>query len=115
MKELKQVIILRNDINMSCGKKIAQASHASLKSYKDAPEKEKTGWEKQGSKKITVEADKEQLQKKLEKAKALQIPNGLITDAGKTELEPQTITALALGPAPKAKINKVTSDLPLVK
>jgi len=41
MNDLKQVIVLRTDVGMSTGKMIAQACHASLKSYKKASDKAK--------------------------------------------------------------------------
>ena len=115
MNDLKQVIVLRTDVGMSTGKMIAQACHASLKSYKKASDKAKSQWESTGSKKIAVENDEDSLQEKLQQAKTLQIPAALISDAGHTELKPGTKTALAIGPAESAKIDQITSELKLIK
>lgn len=115
MMQLKQVIVLNNDIEISTGKKISQACHASLKAYKKTSEEEKAAWCSEGSKKIVLEADKRQVQQRFEDAKALQIPAALITDAGLTEVEPGTVTALALGPAEEDKIDNVTGNLQLVE
>jgi len=115
MNDPKQVIILRTDIGMSKGKIIAQACHASLNASKKASDEAISDWESEGSKKIAVENDDESLHQKLETAKTLQIPAALISDAGHTELEPGTQTALAIGPAESSKIDQITGDLKLIK
>ena len=115
MSDVKQVIILRNDLDMSKGKMIAQACHASLKSYEKASDSVVSDWKSSGMKKISVENDDTSLEKKLEAAKALQIPAALISDAGRTELKPGTSTALGVGPADSKKVDKITGELKLIK
>jgi len=115
MDDLKQVIVLRSDLGMSKGKLIAQACHASLKSYEKASDKVVSDWKSSGMKKVVVENGDGSLEEKLESAKGLQIPAALITDAGRTELEPGTKTALGVGPAESNKIDKVTGELKLIK
>ena len=47
-------------------------------------------------------------------AKEKGIPTKKIMDAGKTQVDPGTITVMALGPAPKKKIDEVTGKLSLL-
>ena len=115
MKDLKQVIVLRSDLEMSKGKMIAQACHASLKSYKKASDNAKSDWEGSGGKKVAVENSGGSLQEKLEMAKTLQIPAALVKDAGHTEVSPGTVTALGIGPAESSKIDQITGELKLIK
>ncbi|MGQ9551871.1 MAG: peptidyl-tRNA hydrolase, partial [Candidatus Bathycorpusculaceae bacterium] len=42
------------------------------------------------------------------------LPNVLIVDRGLTEIPPDTITCLGIGPAPAEKIDKLTGRLPLL-
>lgn len=115
MSQFKQVIVLREAQGMSKGKQISQACHASLKSYEKADSKVQEKWKKQGSKKVVVDAGENKLEERFERAKTLQMPAALVKDAGLTEVEPGTVTALGIGPGEENKIDKVTGDLKLIK
>ena len=113
--EYKQVILIRTDLKMSKGKMSAQAAHASteavLKSHKDDIAK----WRKQGMKKAVLRADsKQDLLKYKQQAEDIGLITALITDAGRTELEPGTITCLGIGPDKEEKIDKITGELKLI-
>jgi len=113
----KQVIILRADLNMSCGKAAAQACHASVaaseKTRRDHPSWWRE-WMREGQRKIILKVDSEgELLRREREARDAGIPSALITDMGLTELPPGTITALGIGPAPESLIDKITGDLPL--
>ncbi len=113
MGELKQVILVRTDIKMSKGKTAVQVAHASVEAVFNTNKKLVSNWRKEGMKKITLKVDSLEELKKFEKqATDNNLPTALITDAGHTELPPKTITALAIGPAPSIKIDKITQDLP---
>jgi PTH2 family peptidyl-tRNA hydrolase len=49
-----------------------------------------------------------------EQANDLSLPNALIVDRGLTEVPPDTITCLGIGPAPAEQIDKLTGKLPLL-
>ena len=115
MKEFKQVILVRKDIKMSKGKIAAQVSHASvgalLKSHKDDIKK----WKDQGMKKVVLVVDNEkELLKYKEDAEDAGLVTSLVTDAGRTEVMPGTMTCLGIGPHPVEKIDPVTGKLKML-
>ncbi|WP_414837990.1 peptidyl-tRNA hydrolase Pth2 [Candidatus Nanosalina sp. VS9-1] len=115
MSSYKQAILLREDLNMSKGKMIAQACHASLKAYKKADEKKRSEWESSGAKKVTLEVDEESLRQKRMDAEASGLTVVTVKDAGHTEVDPGTETAIAIGPDEESRIDSVTGDLKLIK
>lgn len=100
---------------MPKGKLAAQVAHAStealLRSHKD----DITKWHQEGMKKVVLKAADE---KELIKYKVMAEDSGLvaalIVDAGRTVLEPGTITALGIGPDKDEKIDKITGHLKMV-
>ncbi len=115
MKRFKQAILLRKDLEMSTGKLVAQGSHASLGAYQQSDSDEQDSWVNQGQKKIVLEASEEELKNKMQKAEEMNITYFKVKDAGHTEVKPGTVTALGIGPAEEKKLDKITSDLPLLK
>lgn len=115
MTDQKQAILLREDIDMSKGKMIAQACHASLKAYRKSGREDRDQWEKQGEKKIALEVSEDEILERFERAKSRGLPAALIKDAGKTEIKPGTKTAVGIGPADESEIDSVTGDLKLIK
>ncbi len=112
---IKQVIILRKDLDMSTGKKCVQACHACLGSYERTSEAILKAWRGEGQKKVTLVVDsRNELIKLKNKAKELGVSYFLVKDAGLTELESGTITALAIGPDKEDKVDKITGSLGLL-
>ena len=114
----KQVIVMRNDLKMSRGKTAAQAGHAAVSAAEEARKRYSDWWKAwiaEGQCKIAVRAESEEELLELErKAKRSKLPTALIVDRGLTELPPDTITCLGIGPAPSIQIDAVTGQLPLL-
>ncbi len=109
---LKQAIILRKDLKMGAGKACAQSSHASVAAFLRAGEKEE--WLAQGMKKVVLRVSSEgELRVLFKEAKKAKLPAVLIEDAGLTQLEPGTATALGIGPAGEKEVDKLTGKLKL--
>ena len=112
----KQVIVVRTDIKMCRGKMAAQTSHAAVDVLDKVDKRIISGWKKEGQKKVVLKArDEKELIELAEKCKKMRLPCSLISDAGHTELEGGTITALGIGPDTEEKINRITGSLPLLK
>src|SRR5271163_3792990 len=113
---MKQVIVLRTDLHMTTGKLTVQACHASAAAVLRAKTKDVEQWNGEGQTKIALAANSlAELESLKSRCEALGILHVLISDAGRTELAPGTITALAIGPADVALIDKVTGFTPLLK
>lgn len=129
MSDIKQVIVMRTDLNMRKGKMIAQGGHASSKALLDLMlQTEHTyildliknhlvkKWVDSGYKKVCVGIDSEQGLIDLEiKAKELGVPCCVITDNGITEFHGvKTKTCLALGPYHSDAIDSISGILKLL-
>lgn len=128
--DVKQIIIIRKDLNMRKGKMVAQGSHASLGAILNFMEPTDTNvleldmnqhsalahWVHGKFKKICVYVNSETEMTDLYKqAKKLGLITCLITDSGLTEFNGvPTITALAIGPAFSHELHPITGHLPLL-
>jgi PTH2 family peptidyl-tRNA hydrolase len=127
----KQVIVLRNDLGMRKGKMVAQGAHASMGALLDLGRVQKgkrskelvipiydeiESWLVGSFIKVCVRCDSEQELLDLhQEAKRANLPCKLITDAGRTEFNGvPTKTAVAIGPGPASKIDKITGHLKLL-
>jgi PTH2 family peptidyl-tRNA hydrolase len=111
----KQVIVVRKDLRMDRGKIASQVAHASLEAYKKTDEKTREIWEGGGSKKVVLRIENlKKLIELKEKVRVMKIPYAVIRDAGKTQVEPGTITSLGIGPVEEEVIDRVTKDLRLL-
>jgi PTH2 family peptidyl-tRNA hydrolase len=111
----KQCLVLRDDIRMSCGKKCAQAAHASIGAYERADKTIKKKWLDEGQKKVVLKAPSERALHELKViAERAGIAAVLIQDAGMTEIPPGTVTALGLGPAKNEELDRITGTLSLL-
>lgn len=122
-RRVKQVIVVRRDLNMRLGKAIAQGAHASMMFMihdimTGRPAFENVlfaEWLNDGMAKICVRADSEaELVDIFEKSKAANLRVEMIRDAGRTEFRTPTLTALAIGPDLAEKIDAITGHLKLL-
>tara|TARA_Y100000588_G_C14272350_1_gene932856 strand:+ start:2491 stop:2844 length:354 start_codon:yes stop_codon:yes gene_type:complete len=114
----KLVVAMRSDLKLSSGKMSVQVSHAavscSLKAKKNNA-KEFQEWYREGQKKVVVRVENKEM---LEELKAIAdskgITNCMITDAGLTEIPPNTTTCLGIGPVKNEVVDKITGQLSLL-
>ena len=124
---VKQVIILRKDLNMRKGKMVAQGAHASMAVFLNRGSDNGAGfcfnltddmreWLEGRFTKICLGVDSlDALLSIHDKAMLQGLPCSLITDAGLTEFNGEpTMTAIAIGPADSKKIDLITGNLKLL-
>ncbi|MDB5155167.1 MAG: peptidyl-tRNA hydrolase 2, mitochondrial-like [Mucilaginibacter sp.] len=119
---MKQVIILRTDLNMSAGKAAAQASHASLMAFLQTAQKypqKIEAWFKTGQGKIILEINSEDELKQIYTSLSNDDTGKdicyLVKDSGLTELKGMEYTALGIGPFDKDYIDRFTRHLKLYR
>lgn len=129
-EKVKQLIIVRKDLDMPVGKLSAQVSHASLLSFLNACNKQKNKnsihyvindndfnyeWINGSYPKVVLAVKNEnQILKYKQKAEENGIPCALITDEGRTCFDGQpTITCLGVGPFDKDILDKIFKRLRL--
>ena len=115
MAELKQIILVRQDLKLPKGKLAAQAAHASVEAVlKSDPEMVKA-WRSKGMAKIVLKVkDEKELVKYFQQAKDAGFTVSLITDAGRTTIAPGTKTCVGIGPAEEEVLDQVSGDLSLL-
>jgi PTH2 family peptidyl-tRNA hydrolase len=116
--EYKMVIAVRKDLKLSGGKMAAQVAHAAVTCAFTAKKRNPRAfdtWYEEGQRKVVVKvADLKELQELRVAADDAGLVNCLITDAGRTELPPNTVTCLGIGPAEEFALDKVTGHLGLM-
>lgn len=126
---VKQVIVVRKDLNMRKGKLAAQVAHASMKFMtdewkpNDLPEvlamnlnEVEQQWLREGFAKIVVYVESaKELGELMAKARKEGIRVSPIIDSGKTEFHGvATLTCAAFGPDEAKKLDEITGSLPLM-
>lgn len=112
------VLVVRNDLKMGKGKIASQCSHGAVGAYQRAVTRTPRllrAWENCGCAKIAVRVESEaELMAIKRAAEQKQLNTCLIRDAGRTQIEPNSKTVLALGPASAKDIDVVTGHLKLL-
>ncbi len=110
--------MLRSDLGMGKGKLVAQGAHASIGAYDKACKASPDyvlAWKAGGCEKITVKVgSEEELLLIFGQAKKARLPCSLVLDAGHTQIEPGSKTAVAIGPAPEKDVDAITGKLKLL-
>ncbi len=114
---IKQVIVVRTDLDMGKGKIAAQVGHACVLGAehvrKSNPEWFSVWWT--GQEKIVLKvANLKELEQVKQDAIEFDVPWSEVTDAGHTQIASGTTTCISIGPAPEEKIDKITGDLKLL-
>jgi len=111
----KQVILVRQDLKLPKGKLSVQVAHASVECVLKSNRRLVDAWRKEGGKKVVLKVtDKKELFKFKQLANDNNLKNVVITDAGKTAIEPGTITCLGIGPDEDKEIDSLTKNLKMV-
>ena len=116
---LKMVFVVNTNLKMGVGKIAAQVGHAVLGMYhclesQRQQKSEVLEWENRGSKKVVLKGvDAQHLLDLKQKATELLIGNVLIQDAGRTQVDPGSLTVLALFGRSK-DVDNVTGKLKLL-
>lgn len=117
-EEYKLVVLVRKDIKMGVGKVAAQVGHAAVDCALYAEKKDKRSfeaWYNCGQAKVVLKVDNlDELKRYMQMARGEGLTTSMITDAGRTQIEPGTITCLGIGPGPVSAIDKITGDLKML-
>ena len=109
------VVLVRRDLEMSAGKSAAQVAHAavgcSLKARKQALAQFDRWRSDHGRIVVLAVDDLQALEDYREEALTHRLVHHAVTDAGRTEVAPGTVTVLGIGPAPKSVLDVLLGHL----
>jgi len=112
---MKQVILVRQDLKLPKGKLAAQVAHAAVSCYDSSPAKKKKEWLSLGMKKVVLKVrDEKELMSYASKARDAGLIVDVIRDAGRTVVEPGTVTCCGIGPDEEDIIDLVTGNLKIL-
>jgi PTH2 family peptidyl-tRNA hydrolase len=113
---VKLALVVRADLGMGRGKIAAQVAHAAVSAVlATAGSGDFAAWLAEGQPKVVLKVGSaEQLVEVAQGALAAGLPVELIRDAGRTQVDPGTVTCSAIGPADSARIDAVTGELSLL-
>ena len=119
--QYKQIILIRQDVDMRCGKKCVQVSHASMMGADLCDNSILVeNWKKEGMRKIVLKVrDLIHLNSLTKLTDESGIPHAVVIDLGLTQIEPNTITCVGYIPvnedSEKGKaLNQITKELTLL-
>ena len=109
------VIVVRADLGMGRGKAAAQVAHAAVAATLTALGSARLrAWVADGQPKVVLRVDSEdELADVVDRAHRHRLPVETVADAGRTQLDPGTVTCAAIGPADDDAFESVTGALRL--
>lgn len=115
---MQMSLVVRSDLKMTTGKIGAQCAHAAIichtKAQKQKPQ-HLDAWLHLGQPKVVLRVGSQAEIEYLSKiADEKQIINGIVKDAGRTQILAGTVTVLGIGPDTKSKIDELTGKLKLL-
>jgi PTH2 family peptidyl-tRNA hydrolase len=108
-------ILLRTDLGLSLGKAVAQGAHAAEGAIALADPETLAAWAATGRTKITLALPNEAAwHRAVADAAAAGLPCAPVRDAGRTEIAPDTPTAIGIGPCRRTDLAGVLRHLRLL-
>jgi len=113
---VKLVVVVRTDLGMGRGKVAAQVAHAAVAAtLASLGTAGFAAWLRAGQPKVVLRVSTAgRLEDVVRQARAGGLPVEVISDAGRTQVTPGTLTCCALGPADGERIDAVTAGLGLL-
>lgn len=113
------VLVVNDELKMGKGKVAAQCAHAAVGMIDQLTQSNQQTllkkWESMGQPKICLRAQSSvHLVALSRNARSLGLPCFIVQDAGRTQVAAGSRTVMAIGPAPKSKIDVVTGGLKLL-
>ena len=117
-EDIKLVIVVRNDLKLRKGKLAVQVAHAAVDCAFITWSNNRhlfTDWYSSWQKKVVVKVDTLEDLLRLEAIAEVEgLEAMLVTDMGLTQLPPDTVTCLGIGPANSTQLAHLTGDLKLL-
>lgn len=113
--DIKFVVVVRKDLGMSVGKIAGQVGHACSSVVWHNPDHVADWFNYGNQKKAVLKVKSEgELIEIIKKAQSYGILSTIVRDAGKTQVEPNTMTCCGFGPDSSSKLDKLTGHLKLL-
>ncbi len=114
----KQALVIRTDLKIGRGKIAVQCSHAAVSAGEEARVRFPQwwrGWLDDGQRKIALKVpDLDTLLRLEGSARRNRLPFYLVRDRGLTQVPPDTVTCVGIGPAPTKLVDDLTGNLSLL-
>lgn len=111
-------LVVRTDLKMTTGKVGAQCAHAAIMCVQQAQKAKPdhlSAWLQLGQPKVVLRVGSQaEIENLVKIANEKNIVNGLVRDAGRTQVIAGTITVLGIGPDTKATIDEISGKLKLL-